>query len=78
VTSADRVRLLHGPHRSPSLGVGDRATCLFENCDVVVTSWTDAGISWPRCKRLNTSASRTTVALLQPPVGGTTFAFLNK
>jgi len=34
--------MLHGPHRAPSLRVGD----------VVVTSWTDARIPWPRCKRL--------------------------
>jgi hypothetical protein len=44
----DRLRLLHGPYRAPKLHVGDRATCLFRDCDVVVTAWTDAAISWPR------------------------------
>jgi hypothetical protein len=44
--------LLHGPYRAPSLRVGDRTACLFKDGDVVVTSWTDARISWPRCKRL--------------------------
>jgi hypothetical protein len=41
--------LLFGPYHSPALHTGDRATCLFRDCDVVVTSWTDAPISWPRC-----------------------------
>jgi hypothetical protein len=45
----DRVKLLHGPYRAPRLHVGDRATCLYKDCDVVVTGWTDARISWPRC-----------------------------
>jgi hypothetical protein len=45
---ADRIRLLHGPYRAPRLRVGDRATCLYRDCDVVVTGWTDAPISWPR------------------------------
>ena len=48
----DRVRLLHGPYQPPRLYVGDRATCLYRDCDVVVTSWTDAPISWPRCRHL--------------------------
>jgi hypothetical protein len=26
------------------------ATCLFPDCNVVVTSWTDARIPWPRCQ----------------------------
>ena len=43
--------MLHGPYRAPSLRVGDRATCLLKDGDVVVTGWTDARISWPRCKR---------------------------
>jgi hypothetical protein len=47
----DRARLLHGPYQTPALRVGDRATCLYRDCDVIVTSWTDAPISWPRCKR---------------------------
>jgi hypothetical protein len=28
--------------------VGDRADCLFKDCLVVVTGWTDAPIPWPR------------------------------
>jgi hypothetical protein len=48
----DRVRLLHGPYEAPPLRVGDRATCLFADCDVVITGWTDARLSWPRCRPL--------------------------
>jgi len=49
----DRVKLLHGPYRAPRLRVGDRATCLLRDCDVVVTSWSDAPIPWPRCRALD-------------------------
>jgi hypothetical protein len=44
----DRVKLLHGPYRAPRLRVGDWAICLFRDCLVVVTGWTDGRISWPR------------------------------
>ena len=46
----DRVKLLHGPYRAPPLRREDRATCLYRGCDVVITSWTAARISWPRCR----------------------------
>jgi hypothetical protein len=42
--------LLFGPYCAPRLRRGDRAVCLFRDADVVVTSWTDAPISWPRCR----------------------------
>jgi hypothetical protein len=48
----DRVRLLHGPYTMPRLRVGDRTTCLLRDCEVVVTSITDASIPWPRCRAL--------------------------
>jgi hypothetical protein len=53
----DRVRLLHGPYQAPKLRVGDRVTCLFRDCLVVVTGWTDARISWPRCRPLDVPRS---------------------
>jgi hypothetical protein len=53
----DRVRLLHGPYRPPRLRRGDRATCLFRDCDVIVTGWTDARISWPRCRPVDVPRS---------------------
>jgi hypothetical protein len=42
------ARLLHGPYKTPKLRIGDRATCLFRDCDVIITGWHDARISWPR------------------------------
>jgi hypothetical protein len=50
----DRTKLLFGPYRVPRLRRGDRATCLFKDCDVAITGWTDARISWPRCLQLGT------------------------
>jgi transposase-like protein len=50
VKATDRTKLLFGPYRAPALKRGDRAACLFKDCDVVVTGWTDARISWPRCR----------------------------
>jgi hypothetical protein len=46
----DRVVLLHGPYYAPALQKGDRSTCLYRDCDVIITSWTDAPIPWPRCR----------------------------
>jgi hypothetical protein len=47
----DLVQLLHGPYTPQPLKRGGRATCLFRDCDVVITSWSDGRISWPRCQR---------------------------
>src|SRR5262245_7813231 len=46
--------LLAGPYTPPPLRRGDRATCLYRDADVVVTSWTSAPIPWPRCCRPRT------------------------
>jgi hypothetical protein len=53
-TPDDRVKVLHGPYRAPRLRVGDHAVCLLRDGDVVVTSWTDAPIPWPRCHAFGT------------------------
>jgi hypothetical protein len=42
--------LLHGPYVPPALRRGDRTQCLYREAEVVVTSWTDAPIAWPRCR----------------------------
>jgi hypothetical protein len=47
-------RLLAGPYTPPVLRRGDRATCLYRDADVVITSWTSAPIPWPRCCRPGT------------------------
>ena len=50
---ADRLKLLHGPYRAPHVKRGDRTTCLYRDCDVVVTGWSAARIPWPRCRALH-------------------------
>ena len=42
-----RVRHLHAPYRALALRIGDRTTCLRRDCEVKITGWTDALISWP-------------------------------
>ena len=44
-----KPELLHGPYQPPALHRGDRTTCLFRDAEVVISSWSDAPISWPRC-----------------------------
>lgn len=39
-------------YHSPPLLKGDRATCLYRDGDVVITSWSNARLSWPRCRRI--------------------------
>ena len=53
MTDRERVKLLFGPYKAPPLKCGDRAFCLFRDADVVIPSWTDAGISWPRCRAID-------------------------
>ncbi|HJZ59958.1 MAG TPA: hypothetical protein VKE74_33760, partial [Gemmataceae bacterium] len=50
MTNPDLVRLIGGPYRPPRVRVGDVATCLYRDRDVVITSWSDARIPWPRCR----------------------------
>src|SRR5262245_33227515 len=45
----DRVKLLAGPFTAPRLRRGARAFCLYRDAEVVITRWTDARITWPRC-----------------------------
>src|SRR5262245_52859075 len=44
--------LLFGPYKAPRVKRGNRAYCLYRNSPVVISSWTDARISWPRCQVL--------------------------
>src|SRR5262245_54933653 len=53
MTADNRVKLLFGPYKPPPLKRGDRTHCLFRDCQVVITSWTDALIPWPRCRALD-------------------------
>jgi hypothetical protein len=49
-----RTALLHGPYLPPALRTGERAFCLYRDCDIVITSWTDDRILWPRGRPLRT------------------------
>jgi hypothetical protein len=49
---AGKRPLLHGTYTPPALRPGDRTTCLYRDAEVVITSWTDAPIAWPRCRRV--------------------------
>jgi hypothetical protein len=40
--------ILRGKYTPPVLRRGDRANCLVRGCMLVVSSWSDAPISWPR------------------------------
>ncbi len=48
----DKVKLLFGPYQAPALTKGDRAFCLYRDCAVVITTWKDAPMPWPRCRPL--------------------------
>src|SRR5262249_31683794 len=38
----------------PAAREGDRTTCLARDCDVIITGWSAARISWPRCRAFGT------------------------
>src|SRR5262245_57003760 len=46
-----RPVLLHGPYHPPAVRKGDRVFCHIRG-SAVVTSWSDAPFSWPRCRPL--------------------------
>src|SRR5437899_8329918 len=50
VIAPDPTALIDGPYRPPRVRVGDVATCLYRDADVVITSVSDARIPWPRCR----------------------------
>jgi hypothetical protein len=45
----DRIKLLFGPYHAQPLKKGDRTDCLYRDATVVIASWSDAHIPWPRC-----------------------------
>jgi hypothetical protein len=52
LTVAAKTKLLFGPYRPPKLHKGDRTFCFLRGCDVVITYWSEAPISWPRCRAI--------------------------
>jgi hypothetical protein len=53
VPDLEPTALLHGPYAPPALRKGDRTVCLFRDAQVVITSWSNARIPWPRCRALH-------------------------
>ena len=46
----DKVKLLHGPYRTPRLRRGDRTSCLYRDKGVIITGLSAGRIPWPLCK----------------------------
>jgi hypothetical protein len=53
VNQHEKVKLLFGRYKPPKLKRGRRAFCLYRDCAVGITGWTDARIPWPRCRALD-------------------------
>ena len=49
----ESTRLLFGPYQAPRLKRGDRAFCLVRDRAMVITGWSAARLSWPRCRPLD-------------------------
>jgi hypothetical protein len=64
----DRVQLLFGPYKAPRLRPGERAFCMYRDCAVVITSWTSARISWPRCHAFGIRMATGLLLLFVPAV----------
>jgi len=52
MSQPDAPVLLFGPYHQPALRRGDRTHCLVRDALVVVTSWSDGLMSWPRCRTI--------------------------
>ena len=50
------VTLIAGPYAPPVVRRGDRAFCLYRDCDVIVTGWSAARIPWPRCRAVGSGS----------------------
>jgi hypothetical protein len=48
MTKPQSIPVLRGTYTAPALRRGDRTDCLVRDCMMVVTTWSDAPISWPR------------------------------
>jgi hypothetical protein len=68
VNDRERVKLLFGPYQAPPLSRGDRVTCLFRDCLVIITGWSAGPIPWLRCRALD-SAGAGARARMAAPLG---------
>jgi hypothetical protein len=48
ILTSDKFKLLFGPYQQPALKRGNLAYCYYRDALVVVTTWSNAPISWPR------------------------------
>jgi hypothetical protein len=62
------MALLAGPYTTPRLRKGDRAFCFFQDTDVVVTSWKQGRIPWPRCRPIDAERWRSSSVLVNDEV----------
>jgi hypothetical protein len=53
VVDLEQVKLLFGPYKAPALQRGDKAFSHVRDYPVVIVGWSDARISWPRCRPLD-------------------------
>ena len=60
---ADRFLLLFGPYKPPTLSRGDRATCLFLETTVTITSRTDCSPFLALCRPFDNFNGRPTILL---------------
>src|SRR5262245_46306113 len=51
-----RPVLLHGPYHPPAVRKGERVSCHIRG-SAVVTGWSEAPLSWPRCRPLGARGS---------------------
>ncbi|HEV3144785.1 MAG TPA: hypothetical protein VGZ47_12925 [Gemmataceae bacterium] len=52
-TPLPSTALLAGPYTPQALRKGGRAFCYYRDCDVVITSWSNGRISWPRARPID-------------------------
>jgi hypothetical protein len=45
-------KLLHGPYLPPDIRRGERTVCLYRDAEVVITSWSNMRIPWPRSRAI--------------------------
>jgi hypothetical protein len=55
VSRPRRPVLLHGPYHPPAVRTGDQVSCHIRGT-AVVTNWSEAPFSWPRCRPLGATS----------------------
>src|SRR5262249_26774343 len=58
MTASELTWLWHGPYTPPGLRLGERASCLFRDCEVAVVGISAGRLSWPLCRRVGYPSAR--------------------